>query len=420
MMEERRRSQMAAGFGCGWFLAAGWLLGLGGCVHEGRDRARLDDDVGIYPADSAANADMAANPELNVKIEVAEGLAQVLEVSNVDPDGQRRGFISLWAGAPDFRMKLDLDGDARRDWRLSVQNAMPDAMPLVVDLAAGEDADAVDITDVTTTLATERAWDLVFPDGPLTATVRIAPLDVDLAPVVGEEIWRFAVMGDVQGAMSEVGDVFARINQVPDLRFVVSTGDITENARLDEYALWQRKLRELDIPYYSTIGNHELFNDAARWHVRFGRFSTHFRFKGAAFTLLDSAGAGLDATVYDMLDGWLPLALDDVHMVFTHYPPYDPIGVRQGSFRSRREAAKLLSRLAAGNVDVTFYGHIHSYYSFSNADIPAYISGGGGAVPERWDGIGRHFLVVEVGADRVESVAVVRVDGAPRLCTVYR
>jgi hypothetical protein len=62
-------------------------------------------------------------------------------------------------------------------------------------------------------------------------------------------------------------------------------------------------------------------------------------------------------------------------------------------------------------VDVTLYGHIHSYYHFENAGIPAYISGGGGSHPERFDQIGRHFLLVH--ADPVSEtlrVEVVRVD----------
>jgi Icc protein len=100
-----------------------------------------------------------------------------------------------------------------------------------------------------------------------------------------------------------------------------------------------------------------------------------------------------------------------VHIFGTHYPPIDPAGARAGSFRSRKEAAKLLSLLAAGEVDLTLYGHIHSYYSFSNAGIPAHISGGGGAIPERLDGIGRHFMVIETDPPRgVGTVGLVRVD----------
>jgi Icc-related predicted phosphoesterase len=127
--------------------------------------------------------------------------------------------------------------------------------------------------------------------------------------------------------------------------------------------------------------------------------------------MLDSASAMLDPLVYEWLDGWLRDGRDQVHVVAMHVPPIDPVGVRNGSFASRNEAAKLLRRLADGAVDLTLYGHIHSYYSFDNAGIPAYVSGGGGAIPERFDDMGRHFLVVNVDpAAGIRGVDVVRVD----------
>jgi len=74
-------------------------------------------------------------------------------------------------------------------------------------------------------------------------------------------------------------------------------------------------------------------------------------------------------------------------------------------------AAKLLGRLAAADVDLTLYGHIHSYSHFENAGMPAHISGGGGAIPEKFDDIGRHFLVVDADpATQRLDVRVVRVD----------
>jgi hypothetical protein len=54
---------------------------------------------------------------------------------------------------------------------------------------------------------------------------------------------------------------------------------------------------------------------------------------------------------------------------------------------------------------------VHSYYAFSNAGIAAHITGGGGAIPERLDGIGRHFLTVDVDPDtQLFQVGIVRVD----------
>jgi len=69
------------------------------------------------------------------------------------------------------------------------------------------------------------------------------------------------------------------------------------------------------------------------------------------------------------------------------------------------------ARTRRRHVDLTLYGHIHSYYKFENGGVPAYIFGGGGAIPERFDQIGRHFLVVEVDPARgVRGVRTVRVD----------
>ncbi|WP_437599859.1 hypothetical protein WMF28_44240 [Sorangium sp. So ce590] len=46
-----------------------------------------------------------------------------------------------------------------------------------------------------------------------------------------------------------------------------------------------------------------------------------------------------------------------------------------------------------------------------NAGIPAYISGGGGSRPERFDQLGRHFLVVDADpAAQTLGVWVVRED----------
>jgi Icc-related predicted phosphoesterase len=144
----------------------------------------------------------------------------------------------------------------------------------------------------------------------------------------------------------------------------------------------------------------------------FGRSSFRFLYAGIQFTFIDSGSAALDPMVYDWLTGWIDEGRNRTHVVLMHIPPIDPIGVRNGSFADRNEAAKLLAKLAEGNVDLTLYGHIHSYYSFSNAGIPAYISGGGGSIPERFDGIGRHYLTVDVDPKRgVLQTALVRIDG---------
>jgi 3',5'-cyclic AMP phosphodiesterase CpdA len=219
------------------------------------------------------------------------------------------------------------------------------------------------------------------------------------------------VLSDIQEAIDRLQDIHRKINLDPSIRFLLGAGDLTERGHVDELSRYQEELRTLSVPYYTTLGNHELGENPTLFHDWFGRGNFHFGFRGVEFTLLDSASATIDPMVYDWLDGWLSAGSDRVHLVAMHIPPLDPIGVRGGGFASRNEAAKLLTRLANGHVDLTLYGHIHSYYEFENAGIAAHISGGGGAIPERFDGVGRHFLVVDVSAERgVESVEVVRVD----------
>lgn len=203
------------------------------------------------------------------------------------------------------------------------------------------------------------------------------------------------------------------MNEEPGVRFALLVGDLTERGGDDELERFARELEPLRLPVYTTLGNHELgsSNGDPGYHRWFGRGSFRFVFRGVQFTMLDSASGTLAPEVYDWLDGWLAEGAARTHVVGMHIPPIDPVGVRSGSFASRAEADKLLARLSRGNVDLTVYGHVHSYYAFANAGIPAFITGGGGAIPERMDAIGRHFLVFDVDptVQRLTST-LVRVD----------
>jgi hypothetical protein len=205
--------------------------------------------------------------------------------------------------------------------------------------------------------------------------------------------------------------VFERLNEDPELRFVVSTGDLVDTGVRKELTRFQREMQTLQIPMFSTVGNHEMGAEPQAWHELFGPFNVHFTFKGARFSLVDSDNATIDPHVYDWLDDWLDEADREIHVVLTHYPPLDPVGLRGGGFRAKKEGAKLMQRLADGHVDALFLGHIHSYYAFSNAGVPSFISGGGGAIEERLDGIGRHYLKVRARPhEGIDDVAIVRVD----------
>lgn len=359
-----------------WMITAGLICGLTGgltgCLRPGLDRATLDRTVGQSGAEG-------------LEVQVEGGLATF---HAIDAAG-----ATLWAQAPGLH--IEIVTDEAREWTLTVRNGVVDA-----ELTSDPPVDAI---REARPLPTEHRWRLQLPAG--ATLLQIGAPDADEAGP-----FRVAVLSDVQRAIDTVDEVFAVINADPTIRFVVSAGDLVNDGTPDELDAFQAHMARLAVPLYATPGNHERGAEESAWRDAFGRGSFQFVFKGAYFTFADSSAATIDPVVYGWLEGWLAAGTDAAHLFLTHVPPIDPEGGRNGGWRSRREAAKLFTLLGRHAVDAAIYGHVHSLYSYSNGGVDAWISGGGGALPERLDGIERHFLVVDLEAARVRAVGVVRVD----------
>jgi Icc protein len=354
-----------------------WLLPLlvTACLDVAEDRALREDEIG------RARAGVA-------EVWVEGGLASV---QRLDRDG-----LMVWGGAPSLAIHVTFAPGAPARYTLAVNNAMLDA-----ELTGASDAVAVGAV-----VPTERTWSFAPPPGGGEVVLRVSPPD---GATPGP--FRFAALADVQEAIGKVQDIYRRINEDPKIRFVVFDGDLTQWGNTDELLRFQAEARSLRAPIFATLGNHELGTRVPPFHALFGRGSFHYQFRDVQFTMLDSASATIAPTTYTRLEGWLEEGKDRLHVVGMHIPPIDPVGTRNGAFASRAEGARLLAMLARGGVDLTLYGHIHSYYSFWNAGIPAFISGGGGSIPERFDGIGRHFLAIDADPSaRTLEAHVVRVD----------
>jgi Icc protein len=345
-----------------------------GCLDPAEDRAQREDEIGHARAEG-------------IEARVEDGLASV---QRLDRDG-----LVLWGSAPAFVVHLTFAPGAPPSFTLTVENAMSDAV-----------VRGPEVTMLAGAVPTERRFLLTPPATGGELALTVGPLDAG-APGA----FRFAALADVQEAIGRVQDIYARMNEEAGLRFVVFDGDLTQWGNAEELERFQRELRGLHVPLFATLGNHELGSGGPTFHRLFGRGSFRYLFRGVQVTMLDSASATIAPITYRRLAGWLDEGRTRLHVVGMHIPPIDPVGTRNGAFASRAEAARLLAMLAGGGVDLTLYGHIHSYYSFWNAGIPAFISGGGGALPERFDGIGRHFLVIDADPTAATfDVHVVRVD----------
>jgi 3',5'-cyclic AMP phosphodiesterase CpdA len=354
------------------------LLALSGCLQVADNRARRDQRIGQASA-------------AGITVAVDEGLGHVRELGP--------GVLRLWAQAPALALAVTRDAAAAAaPLAITLDNVLADAQLLD---EAGQPLAAYPGDEP---FATRRRF--LLPAGPGSHRLTLRPADADR-----RERFRIGVFADVQERIDDVGDIYARMNQDPSIRFILMSGDLTSRGTYKQLERFQREMRALSVPIYATLGNHELGSGDEYFHNFFGRGNFSFDFRGARFTLLDSASATLSPLTYDMLDGWLRAGQDRFHFVGMHIPPLDPVGLRGGGFASHLEASSLLARLAAMGVNLTIYGHVHSYYAFSNAGIAAHITGGGGAIPERLDGIGRHFLTVDVDPDtQLFQVGIVRVD----------
>jgi len=354
-------------------VCAAWLSA---CLDVADERARVDARVG--------RAERAG-----LRVRVRDGAAAVRELTATS--------LQLWASAP--QLEVELRADAPTSLQLRIQNAMPDAV-----LTADHDDNALALTETERERRTDARYSIELPAGTTTLHFRV-PDDAVVEP------FRFAVFADVQEAIDTVQDLYTRMNEMPMLRFVLMSGDLTQQGTVPQLQRFQQELRELRVPCFMTLGNHELGDSEDNYHRFFGRGSYHFVFKGAHFTLLDDASATVAPQTYDWLDGWLDQGREAFHSVYMHLPPLDSSGIRNGAMASRAEADLLLSKLARAGVDLTVYGHVHTYDAYTNAGIPAFITGGGGAIPERFDHVGRHFLVVDVDPTAQQlRTAIVHID----------
>lgn len=343
-------------------LIAGALLCLQ-CLTPAADRAARDETIGRAETS-------------RYTVHVSDGLASVRQAAPHE--------LRLWQSAPSLEVILDISEAAPVE--LTLLNVVPGSQ---LTLLRGNAQISEHASDRVKTLSFR-----IEPAASGSLVLRLSPPNTEVSP------FRFALMSDVQEAIDEVRDVFAVVNQQPNLEFLLGAGDLTERGNRPQLDRFERELEALNVPYYTTLGNHELGVEPTIYQELFGRGSFSFVHRGARFTLLDSASATLDNLTYRWLDDWLVRGRDQFHVVGMHVPPLDPTGVRNGAFASRDEAMALIGKLQARDVDLTVYGHIHSFYDFDTAGIPAVISGGGGAIPERFDNIGRHFVVFEVDPAR--------------------
>ncbi len=351
------------------FLTASLFL-IMSCGQDDFDKISLDEQCGLYKGHG-------------IEIETSKGLSKINSVEE--------GSIKLKLLAPhvDFHVTTD---EIPPEWKISMENCMPDSN---LSIAAGDEPFVI-VQKTATKKKTTIEWNIILQPN----SIYNLSIATEFGSSAGE--FKLALLSDIQGTDNR--DIYKQINSDTSIMFMVSAGDITEDGSLTEFDNFLKNIDTLEIPFYSAPGNHDMFSEPINWYKKIGSYTTHFTYKNVRFTFLDSSDETIDPTVYRWFNKWLDEGREYTHILVSHYPPFDPVGIRNGNLRSSAEGAKFVGMLADGKIDLALYGHIHTYHKYENAGILSYISGGGGGIQGFTNPFGRHYLVITADSSGIKNV----------------
>uniref|UniRef100_A0A7C5EP55 Calcineurin-like phosphoesterase domain-containing protein n=1 Tax=Desulfobacca acetoxidans TaxID=60893 RepID=A0A7C5EP55_9BACT len=193
----------------------------------------------------------------------------------------------------------------------------------------------------------------------------------------------FAVLGDSRGSRRVFSALLKKLNEDPEVAFVIHLGDVVDQPELEQYRLFFSQVREhLFKPLLVTVGNHELVKEGRPLYRRlFGPENYAFSLGKAYFIIFDNAR--LDSLNEASLR-WLAEELEKARaypwrLVFLHVPLFDPRGGEHRHCLPPEWGWRLADLFRRGGVSHIFAGHIHGYFNGEWASVPFTISGGGGA-----------------------------------------
>lgn len=130
-----------------------------------------------------------------------------------------------------------------------------------------------------------------------------------LATPTSPERLRFVALGDTHDAYDELWDAVAAINRLPDVSFVVHTGDVSSYGLAQEYEWSARALSGLRVPAFVVVGNHDAISSGkAVYQELYGAFDFSFRYGAFKVVCFNSNALEFDGAA-PIVPGWRPRSL---------------------------------------------------------------------------------------------------------------
>ncbi len=238
--------------------------------------------------------------------------------------------------------------------------------------------------------------------------------------------YSFAVIGGIDNSFDIFDDYLVKkINNDPDLQFLVSSGNAVMDGAEDKYRILNKSLAKVTIPKIITFGENEYADGgAARFYNHYGPYYYSFTDNNAYFIFLDTTGY----TSYDVEKQWLnnelikaqnsanifvfmnksPIVFtEDTILKSTHY-------IEDPTFRDF-----LTSSFSEYHVTAVFSSNAKIYLNEKIGGVNYFISGGGGGVLNvNSNNSYYHYLKVSVNGTNV-SYQVIK-QATPTTFPIFR
>lgn len=235
---------------------------------------------------------------------------------------------------------------------------------------------------------------------------------LSLVVLAQDNKFSFVVFGDNHDNYEVFGQLINKVNQEPDLDFVVSTGDFLTYGKIGQktqYEKYLKTIKKFKVPLYQTMGNHDGAGSGYQYFSQyFGPYYYSFDHENAHFIVLNNAfKVSFDKGQKAWLKADLAKNVNKPIFVFMHKPALDPTDSVFENYimPGRQETQELIGLFNRYKVDYVIAGHIHGFARTKRDAVVYLLVGGAGGplhLPREIGGF-FHYVKFIVNGDKIKD-----------------
>lgn len=178
-----------------------------------------------------------------------------------------------------------------------------------------------------------------------------------------DSVFSFIVISDTHLANGVQSNLAALKDKVlPGDKFILVCGDISQCGYLEDYQAFCNLMNQTGLPYYTVIGNHDLyFNGWSNYKQTLGRSCYSVSLGPIRLIAIDSANGTLGRLQKVWLESILQSKTESLCLVMTHFEFFSPEKNSLQQYTDIEEVYYLMHLFETTGVNYVFMGHSHRY-----------------------------------------------------------